>query len=157
MKKLDPNSVWIFFTKGFFGFMFAIVFILASTGGMMGYLVNKNTSLFLLLLIIILTSTIFAFIYAHLSYSNYEYKIDEDGFKKESGIIWKNYVTIPYNKIQNVDIFRGIVARSVGVSELRIHTAGYSDERRSEGVLPGVSVEEANQLRDELVKKMKGI
>ncbi len=157
MKKLHPNSVWIFFTKGFVGFMFGIIFILASTGGMMGYLVNENTSLFYLLLTAILTSTVFAFIYAQLSYENYEYKIDDDGFKKESGIIWKNYVTIPYNKIQNVDIFRGIVARSVGVSELRIHTAGYSDDRRSEGVLPGISIEEANYLRDELVKKMKGV
>ena len=39
-------------------------------------------------------------------------------------MIWKRYVTIPYDRIQNVDIYRGVLARLLGLSDLNIQTAG---------------------------------
>lgn len=79
-------------------------------------------------------------------------------------MIWKKYVTIPYERIQNVDIYRGIFARILGLSDLQIQTAGMSATVGSygisgagaEGRLPGVSQEEAEKLRDELVKRAHG-
>ncbi len=82
----------------------------------------------------------------------------DTGFRKESGVISKRYVTIPYDRIQNVNIDRGIMARILGLSDLSIETAGFSaiQMRRgysAEGRLPGLSTEVAEQLRDELVKR----
>ena len=116
---------------------------------------------FLLLLILWIG---FSYFWARLSHKAYKYSLTEDGFKKELGVIWKKYVTIPYERIQNVDIHRGIIARMLGLSDLQIHTAGYSGDggRRgfagieAEGALPGVSHEVAEQLREELIRRAKG-
>ena len=79
-------------------------------------------------------------------------------------MIWKKYVTIPYERIQNVDIHRGLIARLLGLSDLNIQTAGASTMVYrgrggggfgAEGRLPGISCEIAEQLRDELVKRSR--
>lgn len=121
---------------------------------------------FLIYLIGIALFLIIVYIWAMLSYRFYRYELREDGFRKEYGVIAKKYVTIPYERIQNVDIYRSIVARILGISELRIQTAGssgggygYNYRKRmwveAEGSLPGISHEVAEQLRDELVKRSK--
>lgn len=101
------------------------------------------------------------FFWAKLTYKYYRYELREDGFRKEHGVIWKKYVTIPYERIQNVDIYRGLLARIFGLSDLHIQTAGMSTGVGSygggaEGRLPGLSPEIAEQLRDELVKRARG-
>ena len=74
-------------------------------------------------------------------------------------IIWKKYVSIPYDRIQNVDIYRGIWARIFGLSDIQIQTAGGitagSYGAFSEGRLIGVSKEEAERLRDELIRRAR--
>lgn len=103
------------------------------------------------------------YFWARLTYSNYKYELLNNGFRKESGIIWKSYVTIPYERIQNVDIYRGFWARVLGLSDLQIQTAGMSAltgrgamGAGAEGRLPAVSKEEAERLRDELIKRASG-
>ncbi len=98
---------------------------------------------------------------AKLSYKNYKYELTEDGFRKELGVLRKKYVTIPYERIQNVDIYRSIIARILGLSDLNIQTAGasgYPGGGRgygAEGRLPGLSKEDAEQVRDELIHRAK--
>lgn len=104
----------------------------------------------------------FSYGWAKLSYNAYKYQLAEDAFKKEHGVIWKKYVSIPYERIQNIDIHRGILARILGLSDLMIQTAGYAGGygrgigREPEGRLPGLSKEKAEQLRDELIRRAKG-
>ena len=77
------------------------------------------------------------------------------------GVINKKYVSIPYSRIQNVDINRGLLERMFGLSTLKIQTAGASattslGSRGAEGVLPGLSQEVAEQLRGELIARSHG-
>ena len=72
-------------------------------------------------------------------------------------------MTIPYDRIQNVDIYRGILARLLGLSDLNIQTAGMSaiinrygvSGGGAEGRLPALSREVAEQLRDELIQRAR--
>src|SRR3989338_1088040 len=96
---------------------------------------------------------VFAYIWAKLSYQNYKYELTDNGFKKELGVIRKKYVTIPYDRIQNVDIDRGIIARILGLSDIKIQTAGMSGMMGAEGRLPGLSVQDAEIVRDDLIKR----
>ncbi len=95
------------------------------------------------------------FVAAKLGYKFYKYELTDMGFRKESGIIWKQYVTIPYDRIQNVDIYRGVLARILGLSDLQIHTAGVGGVAMGEGRLPGLSVADAERMRDELIMRAK--
>lgn len=167
MKQLDKKAVWLFFLSSVFGsFVLSMMFtgwvVLIAIEGIFdgNWIITLVTWLVLIFLVLIALS----FIWAKLSYHFYRYELTDLGFRKESGVIWKKYVTIPYARIQNVDINRGILARLLGLSDLHIQTAGASASISrygmagisAEGRLPGVSKADAEVLRDELVKRASG-
>ena len=96
--------------------------------------------------------------YARMAYNRWFYEFTPDQLIFERGIIWKKYTNIPYERIQNVDITRGIVARILGFSTVNIQTAGfsYTPNRNAfaEGYIPAVSVEEAEKIREFVIKKV---
>lgn len=163
MEKLNPKAVWIFFFR-FLGLGIILLIFLGWFGGLIlvsSLIKGASTGAWAWVILIIVLWIIFAYIGAKLSYNAYKYELTEDAFRKESGVIWKRYVSIPYERIQNVDIHRGVLARILGLSDLMIQTAGFSGGGRhgiggAEGRLPGVSREKAEQLRDELIRRAKG-
>ena len=107
-QKLHPKAIWMFFFR-FLGLFLFLVFIFSY--GLIGLFMAISDSgagflVFFFLLILIFWIG-FSYFWARLSYKAYKYSLTEDGFKKELGVIWKKYVTIPYERIQNVDIHRG--------------------------------------------------
>lgn len=165
MKQLDPKSVWLFFFS-FIWRWFILLVGLALYGIVILLNADKGVPSFgflKLLWVVIPALLIFFWLWAKLTYHFYRYELREDGFRKELGVIWKKYVTIPYDRIQNVDIYRGVIARILGLSDLNIQTAGASAQVSrygtwglgAEGRLPGLSREVAEQLRDELVKRAR--
>lgn len=93
-----------------------------------------------------------------LSYKNYKYELVKDALKIEKGVITKVYKSIPYGRIQNVDIQRGILSRMLGLSTVLVHTAGYSGPQQyaqAEGYIPGVLVDEAEKIREAIIKAAK--
>ena len=167
MKQLDPKAVWLFFISSVLRlFWLLILFSIVGSVTLIDYLsknLNKTWEISFTFLnwlwIIIPIFLIICFILAKLTYHYYRYEMSELVFKKEHGIIWKKYVSIPYDRIQNVDIYRGVLARLLGLSDLQIQTAGGitagSYGAFSEGRLMGVSKEEAEKLRDELIQKAR--
>lgn len=179
MQNLDPKSVWIFFfsflLRGFFIFVFFSFWI---TPILLGFFVSGSGqleredvnfigfffSMIGLFLVIFGLYAAFCLFMAKLTYKNWKYELAEGAFKKESGVIWKKYVSVPYERIQNIDINRGIFARMLGLSDLQIQTAGSSAVyygrggiagAGSEGRLPALDKNIAEKLRDELVKRAK--
>lgn len=170
MQQLDKKAVWLFFL-GSFSKLYILVLMVhlwvlvvsiedsfTSVGenisgwGVLGFL----PSLFIILSLFIL---VLAFVWSKLTYHYYRYELGDIVFKKEHGVIYKKYVSIPYDRIQNVDIHRGILARLLGLSDLQIQTAGgisvSSYGAFSEGRLVGLSKEEAERLRDEVIRRAK--
>lgn len=126
----------------------------------LSYMINEEL-LVTLFIIFFLVIMIISFLAAKLTYHFYKYDLTENEYKAERGIIWKRYISIPYERIQNVDIHRGILDRLFGLSDLQIHTAGYGaaggmSKRGSEGRLPGIGRKEAELVREELVKRARG-
>ena len=97
-------------------------------------------------------------IYARMAYNRWLYEFTESNLKIERGIIWKRYSNIPYERVQNIDITRGIWARLLGFSSVNIQTAGYSyssnNKGWSEGYLPAVDMKEAEKIREFVIKKI---
>jgi len=163
MEKLDQKAVWIFFFKSLgIGLVLAFIFTWIFRAVFEVLRVSFGWWIIIFCIIWIFGS----YFWAKLSYNVYKFELAEDAFKKEYGVIWKKYVSIPYERIQNVNIQRGIIARILGLSELMIQTAGYAGVagggiytlggREPEGYLPGLSKERAEQLREELIKRAKG-
>ena len=97
--------------------------------------------------------------WSRLTYHYYRYEFTETALKKEHGVVWKKYVSIPYDRIQNIDVYRGIIARLLGLPDLQIQTAGGiaagSYGSFAEGRLPGLSKEDAERLREELIQRVQ--
>ena len=109
-------------------------------------------AIFLLCLILV---CLFSWLLAKWTYHFYRYQFAQEGFQQESGIIWKKYVTIPYGRIQNIDIHRGVWDRLLGLSCIYIQTAGFhASYYLAEGRLPGLSIEEAERVRETLIKRV---
>lgn len=165
--QLHPGAKWQFRIRGYVGAfvllmflgwfifptlsIFGKVFLGASVGTLLGL------SLFGILIYIILIVVI-AEIYARMAYKRWKYEFTDTNLKLERGIIWKRYSNIPYERVQNVDITRGILARMLGFSSINIQTAGYSYTPKggaaSEGYIPAVYPEEAEKIRDFLMKRI---
>lgn len=169
MNTLNRKSVWLFFSEflvrfTFISFMLVYVFgksiAIIIFGGTKSsayvdpsLIFTQNPILILILLIV------FAYVWAYYTWYFYKYELRSDGFRKEMGIITKTYVTIPYDRIQNVDIYRGIIARILGLSDIHIQTAGMSYTSKNgipaEGRLQGLSFDDAESLRNELIKRAR--
>lgn len=163
MKNLDTKAVWMFFAQ----FLITLLIPLAVwASGFLYFLLEIDETARMIrtgskVTGVVLLLCIGAFVWAKLTYHFYRYELSELGFRKESGVIFKKYVTIPYARIQNVDIHRGIIARLLGLSDVFVQTAGASVSvsrggiggSGAEGRLPGVSRAEAELLRDELIKR----
>src|SRR3989344_9177603 len=168
MKQLDPKAVWLFFF-GFIGRSFVpAIFLTIWISAFFGVFddnLNQDAEFSLGFLnwlwVIVPAYLILCFVWAKLTYRFYRYELIDSGFRKESGVIYKKYVTIPYDRIQNVDIHRVILARLLGLSDLNIQTAGFSATvsrygiggAGAEGRLPATSMQVAEQLRDELIQR----
>ncbi len=165
MEKLHPGAKWLFRIRGYFGFFIPLLVIVWFLGSILFSLGSSMIFLIVLIIFIIIYIAlvlIFGEIYARMAYNRWFYEFTNNSLKLERGIIWKHYSNVPYERVQNVDIHRGILARILGFSTLDIQTAGYHmsysrrGRPRSEGSLPAIKPEKAEKLRDFLMKKISG-
>jgi len=167
MKYLHPGARWLFrvrayiilfFVIGTFSGLFLQLFAAVSMRGYWGYEGIDLSQVAMLLAIQIILMISGGEIYARMAYNRWKYEFTDTNLKTERGIIWKKYSNVPYDRVQNVDIHRGILARVFGFSSLHIQTAGFHYSGRgmpaSEGNIPAVSMHEAEQIRTFLMKKI---
>ena len=83
-------------------------------------------------------------VYHWLAWRNFRYGIGGGDIVIESGILARNRRSIPFARIQDVDIERGPLQRLFGLARLRIETGGSAGE---EGLLDSVALAEAERLR----------
>ncbi|MEO5921815.1 MAG: PH domain-containing protein [Pseudolysinimonas sp.] len=75
------------------------------------------------------------------------YRFRDDDLLFRRGIMSQRFVSVPYGRMQLVDINRGPLARAVGLSELKLVTAAAA----SNVTIPGLPEQDAEDLRDRLV------
>lgn len=76
------------------------------------------------------------------------YKLDARGLHYRYGLLWRTHTVIPRNRVQFVDVSRGMLQQAFELATLRVHTAGVRSHRVSVHNLDEV---EANALRDALI------
>jgi putative membrane protein len=162
MEKLHPGAKWLFRLR-VYGSVFVILLFLIYTSFTRLSFGSTSTGTIILIALVILVVVLILIgeLYARLAYSYWKYEFASNGLKIEKGIIFKTYKTIPYNRIQNVDVTRGILARILNFSTLEIHTAGYSSAPRkgrahAEGYIPAVSLDAGEKIQGFLMKKIYG-
>lgn len=66
------------------------------------------------------------------------YALGERELVVRKGLLTKTEKSVPYDKVTNVELKRGIWDRLLGLGTLQVHTAGYSQQTSAEASLVGL-------------------
>jgi membrane protein YdbS with pleckstrin-like domain len=87
---------------------------------------------------------------AYLNFKNKAYAIREHDIIYQTGWLNKSLHVCPFNRIQHCSVDAGVFERDLGISKLKIYSAGGND---SDIVIPGLTHEQANNMRDLIILK----
>ncbi len=77
-----------------------------------------------------------------IRHMRWRYELSDDYLDIARGIVWRKRFIIPFIRVQNTDTRQGPVLRAFGLSSVTVATAAGEHE------IPGLGIEEAEQLRD---------
>lgn len=93
----------------------------------------------------------FSLIVSTLSFRCRGYLIREKDIAYQHGLIRYKLTSIPFNRIQHVELNQGIIAKQMDLASLKIYTAGGSADDLD---IPGLPITIARQIREFLTGKI---
>ena len=80
-------------------------------------------------------------------WTRFQFRVGQDEIRIDSGVISRRHRSIPFDRIQDVDIVQGPLARVLGLAEVKFETGGGEGRRSEEGVLHSISLQRAEEIR----------
>jgi putative membrane protein len=80
-----------------------------------------------------------------LYWRRFEFRVGASEIRVDSGILNRTHRSIPFDRIQDVDIVQGPIARALGLARVQFETGASGG--KEEGVLPAIRLERAEELR----------
>ena len=131
------------------------VFILILAGAFTAFLILIEEKVPTLVLIIIISILIFIIAYPVLitvfGFSRKGYLVREKDLSYQKGLITYKLITVPFNRIQHVEVNQGILAKFFKLSSVKIYTAGGNASDLS---IPGLPTEIAQNLKSFLSERI---
>ena len=81
-----------------------------------------------------------------LYWSRFEFRVSPNEIRIDSGILRRTHRSIPFDRVQDVDVSQGPVARLLGLAQVKFETGASAGQE--EGVLQAIALERAHQLRE---------
>ncbi len=85
-----------------------------------------------------------------LYWTRFGYRIGAEEISIESGILSRTHRVIPFDRVQDVSIEQGVVARMLGLARVRLETGASAGAGKDEGELNAIALDEAEALRDRI-------
>lgn len=92
-----------------------------------------------------------SFIFAILGFPRKGYLVREQDVSFQKGLITYKLTTVPFNRIQHVEVNQGVISKIIGLSSVKIYTAGGSYSDLS---IPGLPEDKAQQLKSFLSEQI---
>ncbi len=90
------------------------------------------------------------FVSLFLYWRRFSFRVGSDEIRIDSGIFSRTHRSIPFDRIQDVDITQGPVARLLGIAKVKFETGGSAAAKDEDGVLPAITLARAEALRDQV-------
>jgi len=123
-------------------------------GGFIAFLLSTEEITNLILFLICLTLFLiisFSVLISILGFPKKGYLVREKDVSFQRGLITYKLTTVPFNRIQHVEVNQGILAKLFKLSSVKIYTAGGSSSDLS---IPGLLVSDAQKLKAFLSEKI---
>jgi putative membrane protein len=82
-----------------------------------------------------------------LYWRNFEFRVGASEIRIDSGILSRTHRSIPFDRIQDVDISQGPLARLLSIAKVKFETGASAGGGEDEGVLHAIPLARAQQLR----------
>jgi putative membrane protein len=109
-----------------------------------------------LVLAIVIGSIAISLFSAFVRWRTFSYTLEDDEIRIDSGLLNRTHRSLPFDRIQDVDITQGPVARVLGVARVKLETGG-SGAGNDEGVLQSILLDEAEALRHRVRSRRSGV
>jgi len=93
----------------------------------------------------------FSFIITWLSFPYRGYLVREKDIAYKRGLIKFQLTSIPFSRIQHVELIQGVLAKKMNLASIKVYTAGGSSDDLQ---IPGLPIEKARQIREFLTGKI---
>jgi putative membrane protein len=91
-----------------------------------------------------------------LYWLRFSYQVGAHEIRINSGILSRTHRSIPFDRVQDVDLEQGLLARLLGLAKVKFETGGASAGSKDEGVLPAIALHRAEALREH-VRARRGL
>jgi membrane protein YdbS with pleckstrin-like domain len=132
----------------------AIVLVIALIGFfIIAYFSSDNTPFIVLIGVpsIIVVLFVWRSVLVTFGFPRKGYLLREQDVSYRTGLLFYKLTTIPFNRIQHVEVSQNIIERGIGLSRVKIFTAGGSISDLS---IPGLLPDKAQQIDSFLLSKV---
>jgi len=91
-----------------------------------------------------------------LYWRHFEFRVGASEIRIDHGLLTRTHRSIPFDRIQDVDITQPLLARLFGLARVKFETGGSAGGKDDDGVLQAVSLERAQALRAQ-IRAQRGI
>ena len=144
----DYLKVLILTTLTIFSILFLTLFLLETNVEEIGEFVYLNYLYFLLVSLFLLLIIAFG-----IGFSRRKYVLRDKDITYKSGVLIKNLTTVPFSRIQHVEINEAPISRIFKLASLNIFTAGDSS---NDLVIKGIKKEEALKIKEFINQQIHG-
>lgn len=98
-----------------------------------------------------IVAIIFALIYLveNKGFSIKGYALRQNDISFKSGLFFFAMTSVPFNRVQHIEVYQSPLARLFDLGEVKVYTAGGASSDIS---IPGLKVEDAHRLKDHISK-----
>lgn len=80
-------------------------------------------------------------------WTRFQFRVGKDEIRIDSGVLSRRHRSIPFDRIQDVDIVQGPLDRLLGLAEVKFETGAGEGPRSEEGVLHSITLHRAEEIR----------
>ncbi len=90
-----------------------------------------------------------AIVSAFVYWRRFEFRVGADDIQIDTGVLSRTHRSIPFDRIQDVDITQGPAARLLGLAKVTFETGGGSAQPgKEDGVIHAITLQRAGELRE---------
>lgn len=93
---------------------------------------------------------IFLIVGIFLHWRRFEYRVGANEIRIDSGVVNRIHRSIPFDRIQDVDISQGPLHRLLGLARVRFETGGSAGATDDDGALSAIALARAEAIRDQV-------
>jgi len=131
------------------------IFAILLAGGLIAFILFSDEKIPGLILTAIISGIVILIAYSItisiLGFPKKGYLLRERDISYKTGLIYYKQISVPFNRVQHVEVSQGVLGKIFGLSSIKIYTAGGSASDLS---IPGLAVADAQKLKAFISEKI---